>query len=90
MITIALTEAKARLTSLARRAEAGEEVQLTRHGKVVARIVPAVRAALPPGQRMAALEAIMDEGRRRGFDKLGIDAARSQDFLYDAETGLPA
>ena len=36
---LAISEAKARLTDLVRRAEAGEEVVLTGHGHAVARLV---------------------------------------------------
>ena len=36
---IAIPDAKARLTDLVRRAEAGEEVVLTRHGHAVVRLV---------------------------------------------------
>jgi prevent-host-death family protein len=35
----AITEAKARLTNLVRRAEDGEDVMLTRHGHAVVRLV---------------------------------------------------
>ncbi len=38
---IAIAEAKAHLAALIRRAEAGEEIELTRHGRPVARIVAA-------------------------------------------------
>ena len=41
---ISVTEAKAHLTDLVRRAEAGEEIVLTRHGQAVARL----SAANPP------------------------------------------
>ena len=36
---LAITEAKARLTDLVRRAEAGEDVVLTRYGHAVVRLV---------------------------------------------------
>lgn len=36
-----VTNAKAKLLSLIDQVEAGEEIELTRHGKVVARLVPA-------------------------------------------------
>lgn len=38
---IPITEAKAQLTELVRRAEAGETVVLTRHGKPAVKLVPA-------------------------------------------------
>jgi prevent-host-death family protein len=42
---IAMAEAKARFAELIRRAEAGEAVTLTRHGRPVARIVAPDRRA---------------------------------------------
>lgn len=40
MRTIQVVEAKARFSALLAAVEAGEEVAITRHGKVVARMVP--------------------------------------------------
>jgi len=80
-----VTEAKSQLTDLVRRAEAGEDITLTRHGQVVARIQP-VRPTGKVGERRAFLESL------RAMAPPKIDgaptAARSQDFLYD-EDGLP-
>lgn len=39
--TVTATEAKARILALLDEVAAGEEVQITRHGHVVARVVPA-------------------------------------------------
>jgi prevent-host-death family protein len=39
--TVKLNEAKTHLSELVQRAEVGEEIEITRHGKVVARLVPA-------------------------------------------------
>jgi prevent-host-death family protein len=39
--TVTSVEAKARFSELVKRAENGEEVLVTRHGKVVARLLPA-------------------------------------------------
>ena len=53
---VSVSDAKGQLTELVRRAEAGDEVVLTRHGKAVARIVPvkqtadAARKAVDPGK----------------------------------------
>ncbi len=82
---IPVTAAKAQLTELVRRAEAGEEIVLTRHGRPAARLVP---AALPPDER--ARRALIDSVRTaaKGRIKPGPTAARSQDFLYD-DRGLP-
>ena len=41
---ISVSDAKARLTELVRRADAGEEIVLTRHGRPVVRLAPIVGA----------------------------------------------
>lgn len=83
---MSITDAKAQLTDLVRRAEAGDEVVLTRHGRPAARLVP-VKAPVTAKQRRIVLEAARKAGARKAG--AGADAARSQDFLYDGETGLP-
>jgi prevent-host-death family protein len=85
---IPISEAKGKLTDLVRRAEAGDDVVLTRHGRPAAKLV-AIRA-VPADRRERA--AIVERIARRARAKIapGLDAARSQDFLYDPETGLPA
>lgn len=83
---VSVTEAKGQLTELVRRAEAGDEVILTRHGHPAVRLVPA-RTTLDPKSRRAVLEAARASGAVKA--KAGPDAARSQDFLY-GEDGLPA
>jgi prevent-host-death family protein len=40
VVNVSVAEAKAKFSELLKRAEAGEEVAVTRHGKVVARLVP--------------------------------------------------
>ncbi len=82
---ISVTEAKAQLTELVRRAEAGEEIVLTRHGHPAARLVP-VKKRLD----RAARRALLEDFQRAAAGKVtpGPCAARSQDFLYD-EHGLP-
>ena len=45
---IAIAEAKAHFAELVRRAEAGEEIELTRHGRSVARLVAAERSPARP------------------------------------------
>jgi prevent-host-death family protein len=82
---ISVTEAKGQLTDLVRRAEAGDEVILTRHGQAAVRIVP-IRPALDANARGKLLEAMRLSGAARAT--AGPDAARSQDFLY-GEEGLP-
>jgi prevent-host-death family protein len=82
---ISVTDAKAQLTELVRRVEAGDEVVLTRHGHATVRLVP-VQPIPDRKSRRAILEAARVSGRSKAT--AGPDAARSQDFLYD-EGGLP-
>jgi prevent-host-death family protein len=87
-VKISVSAAKGKLTELVRRAEIGEDVELTRHGRTVARIIQAPRLRLTPEEKRAILEKAMEEGRKRALP--GPCAARAADFLYDDETGLPA
>jgi prevent-host-death family protein len=82
---ISVTEAKGQLTDLVRRAEAGDEVILTRHGHEAVRLVP-VTAVPNRKARRALLEAARASGAAKAT--AGPDAARSQDFLY-GDDGLP-
>jgi prevent-host-death family protein len=82
---ISVTEAKGQLTDLVRRAEAGEEVVLTRHGQPAARIVP-VTARPDAAAKAARIDAIVAAAAGKALP--GPDAAHSQDFLYD-DAGLP-
>lgn len=84
---ISVTDAKAQLTDLVRRAEAGDEIILTRRGAPAVRLVPVERDDLR-ARRRKALDAFHGCAKGHpGFD--GTDAAHSADFLYD-ERGLPA
>src|SRR3954451_9892189 len=83
--SVSVSDAKGQLTELVRRAEAGEEVVLTRHGRAVVRLVP-VTTMPTAAERWAILEKVRASGAKSATP--GPDAARSQDFLYD-EDGLP-
>ena len=47
MVTISIAEAKAHLSELIDKAEAGEEIVITRHGKPVAQLSAAKKPKLP-------------------------------------------
>ena len=88
---VALSEAKAQLADLVRRAEAGDEVILTRRGEPTVRLVPVsqeVDMAEVRRRRLAAIDRALATARERGPDG-GPSAARSADFLY-GDDGLPA
>lgn len=84
-VKISVSDAKGQLTELVRRAEAGEDIVLTRHGHDVIRLAP-VRAAKKPGTRRRRLEEISVAAAAKATP--GPSAARSQDFLYD-DDGMP-
>jgi prevent-host-death family protein len=82
---ISVTKAKGQLTELVRRAEAGDEVILTRHGHAAVKLV-ALKAKPDRASRRVLLEATRARGAKKAT--AGPSAARSQDFLY-GDDGLP-
>jgi prevent-host-death family protein len=82
---VSVTDAKGQLTELVRRAEAGDEVILTRHGQPAVRLV-AIHAPTDRVTRRKVMEAVQKAGAARAIE--GVSAERSQDFLYD-DDGLP-
>ena len=82
---ISVTDAKGQLTDLVKRAEAGDEIILTRHGQATVRLVP-VKPLPDARARRKILESVRTSGVAKA--QVGPDAASSQDFLYDDE-GLP-
>ncbi len=84
-IQVPVSEAKAQLTELVRRAQAGEEIILTRHGQQAVRLVPA-GPVIDRSRRSALVDAILVRARAKAG--AGPSAARSQDFLY-GDDGLP-
>jgi len=84
-LKISVSDAKAQLTDLVRRAEAGDEIILTRHGHAAVRLVP-VKARVDAASRRQLMESISKEASKKAT--AGPSAARSQDFLYD-DDGLP-
>ena len=82
---ISVTDAKGQLTDLVKRAEAGDEIILTRHGHAAVRLVP-VKSMPDPKARRKLLEAVRMSGAARATP--GPGAAGSQDFLY-GEDDLP-
>jgi prevent-host-death family protein len=82
---VSVTDAKGQLTELVRRAEAGDEIVLTRHGHPTVRLVP-----VHPSPNRKTRRALLETMRVAGMAKAaaGPSAARSQDFLY-GDDGLP-
>jgi prevent-host-death family protein len=84
---VSVSQAKGQLLELVRRAEDGEDIELTRRGQAVARLVAVRRRDLSREDRRRILLKAMEDGRARAGT--GESAATSADFLYDDETGLP-
>jgi prevent-host-death family protein len=71
MITVNLAQAKARLSEILDKVEAGEEVIITRHGRAVAHVQPPSRARCPlPLDELAAFRAAMPSLRRPSAELL--------------------
>jgi prevent-host-death family protein len=65
MITVSVAQAKARLSALLDKMEAGEEVVITRHGRPVANIAPVTRQKQPlPLEKLATFRARMPHWRK--------------------------
>lgn len=86
---VSVSDAKAQLTELVRRAEAGEEVVLTRHGQPAVRLVVVEKKPLTPEERRKIIDDVVASIPDSVRATWTTDAAHSQDFLYD-ENGLPA
>ena len=67
MVTVTLVEAKAHLSELLDKVEAGETVTITRHGTAVAKLVP-VKPEHEPERRRQLVEEILRTraGKDRG------------------------
>jgi prevent-host-death family protein len=83
---ISVFDAKAQLTELVRRAEAGDEIILTRHGHPTVRFVP-VKAQQSFQTRQALLASIRATAQLKTVNP-APSADRSQDDLY-GDDGLP-
>jgi prevent-host-death family protein len=60
--TVTATEAKAKILALLDEVEAGEEIEITRHGRLVARLVPARGGAALLGKyRGQAWQTVSDD-----------------------------
>lgn len=82
---VSVTDAKSQLTNLVKRAEAGDDVVLTRHGHAAVRLVP-VKSIPSQLARRSLLRDVRASAARNAA--VGETSARSQDFLYSRD-GLP-
>jgi prevent-host-death family protein len=67
MITVGSFEAKTKLAELLDKVEAGETVTITRRGKAVAKLVPAIIDDAERARRRALIDEI--KRKRAGWDK---------------------
>ena len=78
---VGLFEAKTRLSEFVARAEAGEEVIITRHNKPVAKIVPIGRERRAGAlRRQAAIDAL------QAFEPIRLDGTRLDDLIEAGRT----
>ena len=88
--TIGLFEAKTHLSELVARAEAGEEVIITRHNRPVARIVPmAPEPSFDPVQRREAIEGLRrlrEELRSKGMTMSRDEIVQTIHEMRDEQT----
>ena len=85
---VAISDAKAQLTDLVRRALAGDDIVLTRRGAPAVRLVPVAAPVVDHEKRWELLKAL--QGSAKGNPAWeGVTAATAADFLYD-DKGLPA
>ena len=83
MQEIGAFEAKNKLAALLDRVESGEEIVITRHGKAVARLVPAI-GGIDRSQAQAAVERIRARAR-----KLKAGAFDWDTYKADRDPGRP-
>lgn len=74
MITVGAFEAKTTLSALLERVAEGEEVLITKHGRAVARIVPA--AGVDRKRAKAAIAALRRESKGRRLRGLSVRKMR--------------
>ncbi len=77
---VTASDANRQFSELLRRVERGETVAVTRHGRTVARIVPATEAGDDRAARAARLRAYLDRAARRPVIDIG---PWTRDELYD-------
>jgi len=71
VVTVSLAQAKAGLSALLDKVEAGEEVVITRHGRPVAQLSPAARPKRPlPLDELASFRAGMPRLQRPSAELL--------------------
>ena len=75
MITVGSFEAKTKLAELLDKVEAGEPVTITRHGRPVAKLVPAARPISTSARQRALIGEI--KRKRTTWDKGAKPGARS-------------
>lgn len=72
MTVVGAFEAKTKLSELLDRVEKGEEITITRHGKVVARLVPGCKPEMTPEERDRLMREFWARPNRPRLDGLSI------------------
>lgn len=91
MPTISITEARQTLAAQLDRVEAGEEVAITRHGRVVAVIVPPEhtrsRRATAALERAESLQERLDRARKEPLRAASISPERAEELVEFIRAG---
>lgn len=85
---VSVSDAKAQLTDLVRRAEKGEEIVLTRHGQATAKIVPLTKPKPIGVERRKALDEIVARAQEK-LKHLPRKTLKEIDRELYGEDGLP-
>lgn len=88
MITVGAVEAKTILSALLERVAEGEEVLITKHGRAVARIIPAV--GVDRARARKAIAAIRREAKGRRLRGLSMRRMMGDVLPLGRDTGLAA
>ncbi|MEA3018335.1 MAG: Antitoxin Phd YefM, type toxin-antitoxin system [Sphingomonadales bacterium] len=72
-----VADAKARFSELLARAEAGESITISRHGRAVAKLIPAAKPKLTPEERLKSWEE-WEAYRKKHDIRLGPDLTIAQ------------
>lgn len=83
-VTYPLHEAKAKLSELIKLAETGEEIEITRHGKVVVRLVAATPVLRKPGSAKGTIRVENDDW---SFENLEFTDEEIDDMFPPEEYG---
>ncbi|WP_308492806.1 type II toxin-antitoxin system Phd/YefM family antitoxin [Microbacterium terrisoli] len=91
MATISASEARQTLPAQLDRVEKGEEVEITRHGRVVAVLVNpttlATRRARRAWQEADEIGDLLEAARKKPIQRVALGAGRAEELVADIRNG---